>query len=383
MAGVSLQLHDTSGKQCRSIERAQAMLERWQLALSQRAESLHAALAEFKQHLKQLREDLYTECCSYEGCTSQEVSDMINEQCGHILQSIQSKSESLVNQANDGCKIQYEKWSKLVNELTSFTKQCTAIVSAHGIKCAQVTSNAKKTFNLMLEKFDSDHHDMEGEFEKLLEHVSAASEQDIEERTAEATQLLTTMKDGFHSAKQQAMAFVVRQLQALKEDCETHGVKLQCLLRVGRPAVHNSVAGKEGNEDGVAVEQQKEDSDVVEGAEQALADCMTVRSQKYIVLKDLFTALLEPAAEPLDENMEDTEQQKPEDSGEATQAHAEDSTQDESGQNADATVKEVQHSKYRGFYVILVLLNAMYLYPGPPNTDSDDFAGPMRSASPS
>ena len=320
---------------CRSKERGLDMLDRWQHALSQRAEGLLAALADFKSLLDQLRNNLHTECCSFKGCTSQEISDMIAEQCTPILEKIQKDCESLVTQATVDCKKQFANWSNLVIQLSSFATQYTTAVNNHSNKCAQVTSNAKKTFTLMLEQFDSDHRDVEGDFENLLEHVSAASEEDIEDRQQQAVDLLKTMKDGFHTAKQQAMAFVDRQLQALAEDCEVHGAQLQCLLHVGRPADERQA--DEGNADGTALEQQNASTDA--GAEHADAGCIVIRSQKFVVVKDLFAVLLEPAVDPVTERVEEAEEHKTEAVSEGAQAHAEESNAEEDVDAADPQVR--------------------------------------------
>lgn len=335
-------------KMCRSQDRGQAMLKKWQEVFSQRAEGLDAALADFKSHLKQLRENLHTECCSFEGCTSQEVTDMIAEHCSPILEKIQSDSESLVTQATVGCNKQFANGSNLVSQMSYFTVHCTSTVQSHSDKCAQVTSNAKKTFTLMLEQFDSDHRDIEGEFEKLLDYVSAASEEDLEQRQQQAVDLLTTMKDGFHAAKQQAMTFVERQLQALASDCEAHGAMLQGLLHVGRPGGGGSIkaaesnVADEANADGTPLEQEIAASDTAASAEPPDAACITISSRKFIILKDLFEALVDPAEDTVKQNSVEAEEQKPEDISEAVPANAAERTPEEAGDNLHPTAQQVQ-----------------------------------------
>jgi hypothetical protein len=287
------------------------------------------------------------ECCAYEGCAPQQVRHLIDEQSAHLLQSIHSDSEKTVKESIDSCQAQYDNWRKLLMELESFTMQCTTVVSTHSSKCAQFQNNARKTFSLMLEQFDSDHQGMERTFEQLLQSVSFASEQDIEERKQHAVELLSTMKDGFYVAKQKAMAFVVQQLQALKGHCAAHGLQLQLLLGALDSTTRNKpLAENQGNGDAAAEAVQQVVANTggssSEQAEMGSGLTVSAHNSSFPILQELLTWFHKRPVEEVDKKVFDSEQQKPAESTKLTPTASEGSSASQPVDNSEASAHQVR-----------------------------------------
>lgn len=349
---LSFQMHKDAHFRClsdcfrRSNTRAQAVIQAWKQELSQQVESLNASFEEFKLFLKRLVEDLNQECCSYKGCSAQEVQDMIRQQCAHILQSIESECEVSITQAINGCTAQYENWNHLTLQLGKFTTKCTEVVYNHSGKCRQLTENAKKTFNLMLEQFDSDHQDIERAFDGLLEGVSAACEEDIDQRREEAVQLLTIMKDGFYTAKEKAMNFVLQQEQAIRDEREAHGASLLNLFQIEQPAVKSLIAMDADSPD--ATEGEKGGGELTAQDEECTAevctaglDVVTIRDKHLVIQKDLLTVLLLKEEEPKDADTGSVEQDAPAEPSVAEAEQTDNSTPEECADSPDGSLPQV------------------------------------------
>lgn len=247
-------------------------------------------LLQIHTHLQEVQ----SEVLSYKGYTAEEVDSLLQQEVEPVLNSRRTAAAQLMQETAGFLERQAAEWQLAVQVLGNWLTSLVALFEDNKARIKRSDAGIKATLKAARQEFEQADQDMEAALDAAMFCVTeGSSEKVLDERVEVALRVLSAIEAGYRAYTAVSIERIRQYPGTVKQQLEMYRHCLCGLLHVQPVAVLQ----------GASSQQQQQHSDTAvsafpPGQEQQNQQLEIPQGSTYMVLHDLWTALLDSTEKP-------------------------------------------------------------------------------------